>query len=71
MVENRAIFTSHIDRNLNILIKIWKEKVFKKDKSIKPFSTPSDLIDNNFNIFLEILTITNQWLKICLNLKYY
>jgi hypothetical protein len=51
MIENRAIFTSHIDRNLNILIKIWKEKVFKKDKSIKPFNTPSDLIDNNFNIF--------------------
>ena len=51
LIENRAIFTSRRDRNLNILIRIWKEKVFKKNKSIKLFCTPSDLIDNNFNIF--------------------
>ena len=51
IIENRAIFTSRRDRNLNILIRIWKEKVFKKNKSIKLFCTPSDLIDNNFNIF--------------------
>ena len=51
MIENRAIFISRRDRNLNILIKICKEKVFKKNKSIKLFITPSDLIDKNFNIF--------------------
>ena len=50
-VENRAIFTSRRDRNLNILINIWKKKIFPKNKSIKLFVTPSDLIDNNFNIY--------------------
>ena len=51
MIENRAIFTSRRDRNLDILVKIWKEKIFQKNKLIKLFSTPSDLVDNNFNIF--------------------
>ncbi len=51
IIEDRAIFTSRRDRNLDILIKIWKEKIFQKNKLIKLFTTPSDLIDNNFNIF--------------------
>jgi glycosyltransferase involved in cell wall biosynthesis len=51
IIENRAIFTSRRDRNLDILIKIWKEKIFPKNKLIKLFSTPSDLLDNSFNIF--------------------
>ena len=50
-VENRAIFTSRRDRNLDILIDIWKEKIFPKNKSIKLFATPSELIDNKFNIY--------------------
>ena len=50
-VENRAIFTSRRDRNLDILIEIWKKKIFPKNKSIKLFVTPSDLIENNFNIY--------------------
>jgi glycosyltransferase involved in cell wall biosynthesis len=50
-IENRAIFTSRRDRNLNILIDIWKKKIFPQNQSIKLFTTPSDLIDNNFNIF--------------------
>ena len=50
-VENRAIFTSRRDRNLDILIDIWKKKIFPKNKSIKLFATPSELIDNKFNIY--------------------
>lgn len=50
-IENRAIFTSRRDRNLDILIDIWKKKIFPKNKSIKLFATPSDLIDNKFNIY--------------------
>ena len=50
-IENRAIFTSRRDRNLDILIDIWKKKIFPKNKSIKLFTTPSNLIDNNFNIY--------------------
>ena len=51
LVEDRAIFTSRDDRNLDILINIWKKKIFLKNKSSKLFVTPSSLIDNKFNIF--------------------
>ena len=51
LVENRAIFTSRNDRNLNILIDIWKNNIFLKNKSSKLYVTPSALIDNKFNIF--------------------
>lgn len=51
LVEDRAIFTSRGDRNLDILINIWKNKIFTKNKSSKLFVSPSILIDNKFNIF--------------------
>ena len=51
IVENRAIFTSRRDRNLDILIDIWKNFIFTKNKSLKLFVTPSNLIDNKYNIF--------------------
>ena len=51
IIENRAIFTSRRDRNLDMLIDIWKKKIFTQNKSIKLFTTPSNLIDNNYNIF--------------------
>ena len=66
-VENRAIFTSRRDRNLDILIDIWKKKIFPKNKSIKLFATPSDLIDNNFNIYTRHfdnkISLVNDLLK--------
>ena len=51
IIENRAIFTSRQDRNLDILINLWKKNIFSKNKSIKLYTTPSELIDNNYNIF--------------------
>jgi glycosyltransferase involved in cell wall biosynthesis len=51
LIENRAIFTSRRDRNLDILIKLWIKDIFPKNKSIKLYSTPSELIDNDYNIF--------------------
>ena len=51
LIENRAIFTSRRDRNLDILIKIWREKIFPINKSIKLYTTPSELIDFEYNIF--------------------
>jgi glycosyltransferase involved in cell wall biosynthesis len=51
LIENRAIFTSRSDRNLEILINLWKKDIFPKNKSIKLYSTPSELIDNDYNIF--------------------
>ena len=66
-IENRAIFTSRRDRNLNILIKLWKEKIFPKNKSISLFATPSDLIDNDYNIYArdfgDKTTMVNDMLK--------
>ena len=51
LIDNRAIFTSRRDRNLDILIKIWKEHIFPKNQSVKLYSTPSDLIDEKYNIY--------------------
>ena len=51
LVEDRAIFTSRRDRNLDILVEIWKDYIFKYNKNSRLFVTPSNLIDNNFNIF--------------------
>jgi len=49
--SNQAIFTSNKDRNLNILIHIWKNKIFPINKNKKLLITP--IKDNliNFNIF--------------------
>lgn len=51
LIDNNAIFTSRSDRNLDVLIKIWKENIFPKNKSIKLFTTPSNLINNKYNIY--------------------
>tara|TARA_B100000575_G_scaffold209115_1_gene170343 strand:+ start:655 stop:1629 length:975 start_codon:yes stop_codon:yes gene_type:complete len=51
LIENRAIFTSRRDRNLDLLIKLWKKEIFPKNKLIKLYTTPSELIDNDYNIF--------------------
>ena len=51
LIENRAIFTSRRDRNLDILIKIWIENIYPKNQSIKLYTTPSELIDCEYNIF--------------------
>ena len=59
IVENRAIFTSRKDRNLNLLINIWKNYIFLHNKTAKLFVTPSNLIDNEFNIFERNFTNRN------------
>ena len=51
IVENKAIFTSRNDRNLDILINICKKKIYSQNKNSKLYVTPSLLINNNFNIF--------------------
>ena len=48
--NNQAIFTSYTDRNLKLLINIWKEKIFTKDKSLKLLITPLDYDYRMFNI---------------------
>lgn len=51
LIENRAIFTSRNDRNLDLLINIWKNHIYSRNKKTKLFVTPSSLIDNEFNIY--------------------
>lgn len=49
--KNQSIFTSYPDRNLAILVDIWKDYIFKKDKSKKLLITPIKDQLKNFNIF--------------------
>jgi len=49
--EEIAIFTSRNDRNLDMLIDIWKKKIFPINNKLKLLCTPSSLIDENFGIF--------------------
>jgi hypothetical protein len=48
---NQAIFTSRVDRNSSLLIKIWKEKIFPNFKNGKLLITPDNNKDLKFNIF--------------------
>ena len=67
LIDNNAIFTSRSDRNLDILINIWRENIFPKNQSIKLYTTPSDLIDGQYNIFArnfgDKTTMVNDLLK--------
>ena len=45
-----AIFTSHSDRNLDLLIDIWKKYIFPKNINKKLFITPCDKNLEKFNI---------------------
>ena len=68
-VQNSAIFTSRRDRNLDILVKLWKKNIFPKNKSIKLFTTPSELIDNDYNIFARNFEDKKAMLKDLLKSK--
>ena len=48
---NQAIFTSHSDRNLNLLIKIWKENIYSVDTSKKLLITPIKENFMKYNIY--------------------
>jgi glycosyltransferase involved in cell wall biosynthesis len=50
IIPYQAIFTSRADRNLDLLIDIWKSKIFPKFKKAKLLVTPHKNVDENFNI---------------------
>ncbi len=52
--NKQAIFTSYSDRNLNLLIEIWKEKIFTKDNRLKLLITPLNNDYRQFNIVNRI-----------------
>jgi glycosyltransferase involved in cell wall biosynthesis len=50
-VSKNAIFTSNLDRNGDLLIKLWKEQIFKNNKQNKLFITPKKINLTKYNIF--------------------
>jgi len=48
--NNQAIFTSFSDRNLHLLINIWKNKIFTKNNKLKLLITPTHNDYSQFNI---------------------
>ena len=46
-----SFFTSRQDRNLDILVEVWKENIFNKDLKYKLFVTPIKKNLEQFNIF--------------------
>ena len=54
--KNQAIFISRPDRNLELLIEIWKNHIFTKHNQVKLLVTPNDFGDNkDINIFTRKL----------------
>ena len=49
--NNQAIFTSHVDRNLDLLVNIWKNKIFNSQNSKKLLITPINKDLTKYNIF--------------------
>ena len=50
VINEQAIFTSYSDRNLDLLIKIWKEHIFTRDKNKKLLITPIENDYTEYNI---------------------
>ena len=48
--NNKAMFSSYPDRNLDILISIWTNYIYKNNKKLKLFITPIKKNLENFNI---------------------
>ena len=69
IIENRAIFTSRNDRNLEMLIDIWKKYIFSSNKSAKLFVTPTSLIYNKYNIYTRKLADKNVLIQDILKSK--
>ncbi|MDC0615977.1 glycosyltransferase [Candidatus Pelagibacter sp.] len=67
--KNNAIFTSRGDRNLELLLKIWHEKIFPRFKSGKLFVTPYKKIIEKNNVFLRQMTTRSELIKDLLKSK--
>ena len=54
MLNDQAIFTSYSDRNLDLLVNIWKNKIYPINKKRKLLITPIKENYHNYNIFNRI-----------------
>ena len=57
--QNLALFTSRPDRNLDLLINIWKNKTNPNFTSDKLLVTPSEYKINSHNIYFRELSDRN------------
>ena len=48
--SNQAIFTSRVDRNLDLLLEIWSKKIFPRLMNCRLLVTPSSKVNGKFNI---------------------
>ncbi len=54
VLNDQAIFTSYSDRNLDLLVNIWKNKIYPINKKRKLLITPIKENYHNYNIFNRI-----------------
>lgn len=54
VLNDQAIFTSYSDRNLDLLVNIWKNKIYPINKKRKLLITPIKENYQNYNIFNRI-----------------
>jgi len=69
VINNQAIFTSYSDRNLDLLIIIWKEQVFSRNNNFKLLVTPINTNYTKYNIFNREFGDKSKLLSDILNSK--
>jgi len=67
VINNQAIFTSYSDRNLHLLIKIWKERVFTQSSNIKLLITPVSADYTKYNIYNRVFADKSKLVSDILN----
>ncbi|RPG59916.1 MAG: glycosyltransferase family 1 protein [Flavobacteriales bacterium TMED235] len=61
--NNLSMFTSRPDRNLNILLDVWKKYIYLKNKTYKLYITPINKNLRNYNIFNRNLVDKNTYIS--------
>ena len=71
LINNQAIFTSYSDRNLHLLIKIWKEYIFTQSNNIKLLITPVSADYTKYNIYNRLFSDKSKLVSDILNSRIY
>ena len=61
--KNQAIFTSRSDRNLELLINIWKDYIYPNKKNAELLVTPGLKINQNLNIKNRVMSDTKKLIQ--------
>jgi glycosyltransferase involved in cell wall biosynthesis len=70
--SNQAIFTSRSDRNLTVLIEIWKKYILSRSKNYKLLITPNDINEEDLkkeNIYFRKMDLQGNLIKDLLSSK--